>query len=184
VHRTVFAVEPFLVGGAPSWRAARVRRPVRPACDARPRDPRYLAIVSKAFTKESDDAPAPGPVRRGVAVPEPNYMTPAGARAARSELAAGPDDARARELADHLATAQVLEPPAARDTASLGASVTVEDASGKRTSYQIVGALEADARRGRVFWQSPIGEALYGARIGDEIVLPRGAVEIVAIDYA
>jgi transcription elongation GreA/GreB family factor len=139
--------------------------------------------VSKAFTKESDDAPAPRPVRRGVAVPEPNYMTPAGARAARSELAACTDADRVRELADHLATAQVIEPPEARDTASLGASVTVEDASGKRTTYQIVGALEAEPRRGQVFWQSPIGQALYGARVGDALALPRGEVEVVAIGY-
>jgi len=183
VHRTVFAVEPFrarraTVGACGGHAAARATGVRRVACN-----PRYAEIVSKAFTKESDDAPEPRQVRRGVAVPEPNYMTPAGARAARSELAAGGDDDRMRELADHLATAQVIEPPAARDTASLGATVTVEDASGKRTTYQIVGALEADARRGRVFWQSPIGEALYGARLGDAIVLPRGEVEIVAIAY-
>jgi transcription elongation GreA/GreB family factor len=140
--------------------------------------------VSKAFTKESDDAPEPRPVRRGVAVPEPNYMTPAGARDARVELAACTDPERVRELADHLATAQIIEPPAAGDTVSLGAAVTVEDASGKRTTYQVVGALEADAKRGRVFWQSPIAEALYGARIGDSLMLPRGEVEVVAIDYA
>jgi transcription elongation GreA/GreB family factor len=140
--------------------------------------------VSKAFTKESDDAPEPTLRRRGVSVPDPNYMTPAGMRAVRSELAVATDDARIRELTDHLATAQVIEPPPVRDTVSLGAQVTIEDASGRRTTYRIVGALEADARRGRVFWQSPIAEALYGARIGDAIVLPRGGeAEVVAIDY-
>lgn len=140
--------------------------------------------MSKAFTKEADDGPEPTMRRLGVAVPEPNYMTPAGVRAARSELATATDDARIRELTDHLATAQIIEPPAARDTASLGARVTIEDASGRRTTYQIVGALEADARRGRVFWQSPIAEALYGARVGDPIVLPRGGeAEVVAIAY-
>jgi transcription elongation GreA/GreB family factor len=34
-----------------------------------------------------------------------------------------------------------------------------------------------------VFWQTPIGQALYGARVGDEVVLPRGEVEVVAIAY-
>jgi transcription elongation GreA/GreB family factor len=137
-----------------------------------------------AFTKESDDAPPPKPPRRGVPVPEPNYMTPAGERAARLEAATCSDAARLRELTDHLATAQVIESPADRGTVSLGAEVTVADASGTRTTYRIVGALEADARRGRVFWQSPIGEALYGARAGDAVVLPRGEVEVVAVDYA
>jgi transcription elongation factor GreB len=141
--------------------------------------------MSKAFTKEADDAPAPRAPRRGVPVPEPNYMTPAGERAARSELASCRDDDRARELTDHLATAQLIEPPADRSTVSLGATVTIEDESGRRTTYRIVGALEADARRGFVFWQSPIAAALYGARQGDPIVLPRGGeAEVVAIAYA
>jgi transcription elongation GreA/GreB family factor len=146
----------------------------------------YSSQVSKAFTREADDdAPEPRPPRRGVPVPEPNYMTPAGARAARQELATCTDEARIHELTDHLASAQIIEPPAARDAASLGATVTIEDAAGKRTKYRIVGALEADARRGLLFWQSPLAEALYGARIGDSISLPRGGeVEVVAIDYA
>jgi transcription elongation GreA/GreB family factor len=138
--------------------------------------------VSKAFTKESDDVPPPRAARRGVPVPEPNYMTPAGARAARSELTTATDEDRVRELADHLATAQILPPPADRDTVSLGAEVTL-DSSGRRTTYRIVGALEADARRGWLNWQSPIGQALYGARVGDAVVLPRGEAEVVAIDY-
>jgi transcription elongation GreA/GreB family factor len=139
-------------------------------------------VVSKAFTRESEDVPEPRVHRRGVPVPEPNYMTPAGARAARSELAACTDEDRARELSDHLATAQVVE-PTERDTVSLGATVAIEDESGKRTTYRIVGALEADARRGLVFWQSPVARALYGARVGDAVTLPRGEVEVVAIDY-
>ena len=140
--------------------------------------------MSKAFTKDDDDAPAPPPLRRGVPVPEPNYMTPAGARAARAELAAATDGARARELAEHLATAQILEPPADRGGVSLGAEVTVVDESGARTVYRLVGALEADPRRGWISWQSPIAQALYGARVGDTIARPRGGdAEVTAIDY-
>jgi transcription elongation GreA/GreB family factor len=155
------------------------------SCDSCDRPLRStVRSVSKAFTKESDDTPEPPPVRRGVPVPEPNYMTPAGAQAARHELAGCTDDARLRELTDHLATAQLVEPPADRDVASLGATVTIEDASGKRTRYRIVGALEADPRRGLVFWQSPLAGALYGTRVGDAVTLPRGGeAEVVAIDY-
>lgn len=141
--------------------------------------------MSKAFTKESDDVPEPKAQRRGVSVPEPNYMTSAGERAARNELATCTDEERIRELTDHLATAQIIEPPADRHVVSLGATVTIEDESGRQTKYRIVGALEADARRGFVFWQSPIAEALYGAHVGDAITLPRGTeAEIIAIDYA
>jgi transcription elongation GreA/GreB family factor len=140
--------------------------------------------VSKAFTKESDDVPEPRARRRGVPVPDPNYMMPESARRARDELTTCTDEDRVRELADHLATAQIIEPPADRSVASLGATVTVEDESGRRTAYRIVGALEADARRGLVFWQSPIAEALYEARAGDELTLPRGVeVRVVAVEY-
>lgn len=139
--------------------------------------------MSKAFTRESDDAPEPKRQRRGVAVPEPNYMTPAGARAARHEAATCTDDDRLRELTEHLATAQIIDPPADRGTVSLGAQVTVADESGHRTTYRVVGALEADARRGLVFWRSPIAEALYGARVGDAVTLPRGEAEVIEIDY-
>jgi transcription elongation factor GreA len=111
-------------------------------------------------------------------------MTPAGARAARQELAACTHEARIRELTEHLATAQIIEPPADRSVAGLGAAVTIEDAAGKRTRYRIVGALEADARRGLVFWQSPLAEALYGTRVGDPVTLPRGGeAEVVAVEY-
>lgn len=140
--------------------------------------------MSKAFTRETDDPREPRPQRRGVPVPEPNYMTPAGARAAREELASCTDEARIHELTGHLETAQIVEPPAARDTASLGAAVTVEDGSGRRTRYRIVGALEADAKRGLLFWQSPLAGALYGTRVGDTVVTPRGdELEVVAIEY-
>ena len=139
--------------------------------------------MSKAFTKESDDVPADKPRRRGVPVPDPNYLTPAGERALRREAATCTDEDRLRELTEHLATAQVLEPPADRTAVSLGADVVVEDASGQRTTYRLVGALEAEPRRGHVFWQSPIGEALYGARVGDAVSLPRGEFEVVSISY-
>jgi transcription elongation GreA/GreB family factor len=143
--------------------------------------------VSKAFTKEDDGAPIPPMRRRGVPVPEPNVMTAAGVQSARAELerlareAGDPD--RIRELSEHLATAEVVAPED-RGAVGLGAAVTVEDVSGKRTTYRLVGAIEADPRRGWLSWQTPIANALWGARLGDSIELPRGGeVEIVAIDY-
>ena len=144
--------------------------------------------MSKAFTKEDDDAPVPPARRRGVPVPEPNFMTAAGVQAARAELerlgreAGDPD--RIRELSDHLATAQVAE-VTDRAAVGLGASVTVADEHGARTTYRIVGAIESDPKRGQLSWQTPIATALWGARVGDSVELPRGDdVEIVAIEYA
>lgn len=124
--------------------------------------------------------------RRGAPVPEPNFVTPDGARAARAELdelaRTNGDVDRIRELSEHLATAQVVE-PSDRDVVGLGAIVTVEDEDGKRITYKLVGAIEADTKRGWVSWQTPIANALWNARVGDSVDLPRGTVEVVAIAY-
>jgi len=143
--------------------------------------------VSKAFTKETDELPEAPVRRRGLPVPELNLVTPAGLLAARAELEeltrVGGDADRVRELADHLSTAQAAEPPADRGEVALGARVTVEDDDGKHHVYELVGAIEADPKRGRLSWQSPLAQALWGMRVGDGVSLPRGDGEIVAIEY-
>ncbi|HEY5926522.1 MAG TPA: GreA/GreB family elongation factor [Kofleriaceae bacterium] len=145
--------------------------------------------MSKAFTKEDDETPQPPLRKRGVPVPDPNFVTPSGARAARAELEQlsrnGGDPDRIRELTDHLASAQEVSPAAAdRNVVGLGAAVTIEDEAGKRTTYKLVGAIEADTKRGWLSWQSPIANVLWGMRVGDSVELPRGdEVEIVGINY-
>ena len=148
----------------------------------------YASSVSKAFTKEDDDAPEAPARRRGVPVPELNMVTPRGLVAARAELEEllrrGSDPDRVRELTAHLSTAQPVEPPADRSEAALGATITIEDERGKRTTYRIVGAIEADPRHGYLGWQSPLAERLHGARVGDSVALPNGVeVEVVAVSY-
>ena len=130
--------------------------------------------MSKAFTREDDGGGPEEPARRrGVPVPEPNYVTAAGLAALRAEVATGD---RAKDIADHLATAQVLEPPT-DGRVGFGSTVTTSD--GK--TYRIVGAIEADPRTGAISWQSPLARALWGAREGDTVVTPRGEIEIVEI---
>lgn len=143
--------------------------------------------MSKAFTKENDDVPEAPVRRRGLPVPELNLLTPAGLAAARAELEqlarTGEDPDRVRELAEHLATAQAAEPPVDRGEVALGARVTVEDEAGARHVYELVGAIESDPKRGKLSWQSPLAQALWGLRVGDGVSLPRGDGEIVAIEY-
>jgi transcription elongation factor GreB len=150
--------------------------------------------MSKAFTKDDDGTPPPPPpARRGVPVPAgvPNCVTPAGHAAllaeqdhlGRTSPRTPEIDARLRELADHLATAQVTPPPADRAKGGFGARVTVETDGGTRATYHLVGAIEASPRDGAISWQSPIANALWDAAVGDAIALPKGDVEIVAISY-
>ena len=131
--------------------------------------------------------PEPPVRKRGIPVPELNFITAAGLTAARAELEAlsraGGDPDRVHELAAHLATAQVHE-PTNRDEAGIGATVVVENDAGKRSTYRIVGAIEADPKRGWLGWQSPLSEALFGTRVGDSVVLPNGdEVEVISVEY-
>lgn len=139
--------------------------------------------MSKAFTREDDDAPTPPMARRGLPVPVPNPITVAGLRALHAEIAAGASGERARELGDHLATATTVE-PTDLETVGFGATVTVVDDDDQRRTYRIVGAIEAAPRDGAINWQTPIATALHGARVGDVVTLPRGDVEVVAIRYS
>ena len=70
-----------------------------------------------------------------------------------------------------------------------GAIVTLEDEdTDTKVKYQIVGDLEADAKRGRISISSPIARALIGKTVGDrvEVAAPGGArsYEILKVHYA
>ena len=50
-----------------------------------------------------------------------------------------------------------------------GATVTVRDDADKPNRYQIVGMTESDARVGRISYDSPLGRALIGKQVGEEV---------------
>ncbi|MBT3586641.1 MAG: transcription elongation factor GreB [Halobacteriovoraceae bacterium] len=68
-----------------------------------------------------------------------------------------------------------------------GATVTVEDADGEGRIYSIVGADEINTEQGYISWFSPIGSALFGKTIDDEVTvkIPSGTLEltIVAVHF-
>ncbi|MBI3413736.1 MAG: GreA/GreB family elongation factor [Verrucomicrobia bacterium] len=169
--------------------------------------------MSKAFTRESDDA-ADEPARARVPSPLPpgakNYLTPGGAARLREELdrliqterprvAQLPDeterkrrlqfmDERIHQLGQSLATAEVTPPPQTPDgVVRFGATVTVRERDGSESSYRIVGVDETDSDRDWVSWLSPIARALLGARVGQRVrfKFPAGEkeLEIVSVAY-
>jgi transcription elongation factor GreA len=90
---------------------------------------------------------------------------------------------RLRELRRN---AVVVEPGAADGRVGLGTAVTVRDLeSGRQTVHTLVSAAESDPAGGRLSIDSPLGRALAGARVGDEIAFdaPRGRrrLEIVEL---
>ena len=74
------------------------------------------------------------------------------------------------ELEDKIARAEVIDPAKlSGDTIKFGATVTLVDEDNKKIRYQLVGQQEADARVGRISYNSPLGRALIGREVGDEV---------------
>lgn len=59
------------------------------------------------------------------------------------------------------------------DKVVMGATVTVE-MGGKKQTYTIVGAVEANPLEGKISDVSPIGKAMFGKTVGEEYTLPNG----------
>lgn len=70
-----------------------------------------------------------------------------------------------------LKKAVVVEHRPACDTVVFGSRVTVMEGEGREETYQIVGSAEADPGYGRISNESPLGKALLGHTIGDEVAV-------------
>ena len=82
----------------------------------------------------------------------------------------GQVEAQIAELEDRVSRAQIIDPASlSGDRVVFGATVTVLDDEEKPQRYQIVGQTEADARNGRISYDSPLGRALIGRQVGDEV---------------
>ena len=58
----------------------------------------------------------------------------------------------------------------------IGSIVTVTEGAGKKQDFHIVGSAEADPKEGKISNESPVGRALLGRRVGDEVQVsvPKG----------
>ena len=82
----------------------------------------------------------------------------------------GQVEAMIGEIEDRVSRAQIIDPSSlSGDRIVLGATVTVRDDGDKPQRYQIVGQTEADARQGRISYDSPMGRALIGKQVGEEV---------------
>ena len=166
--------------------------------------------MSKAFTKESDDAqedvrPLP---RRHIPPGVTNYITATGAKRLREELAELIEKKRAegtdvtsretieqrrvldriRQLQEILQSVVVAELPAGdRNRVGLGATVTVRDKDREEATYRIVGLDEANPDNDQISWLSPLAKHLMGKQVGERVRFPLPAgeqeLEILAVGY-
>jgi len=99
------------------------------------------------------------------------------------------NEGRIAELEDKLARADVIDiTKLSGDTIKFGATVTVIDEdTDKKAVYQIVGEVEADAKKGKISLTSPLARALIGKKKGAsvEVVAPGGAkaYEITKVEW-
>ena len=69
-----------------------------------------------------------------------------------------------------LKNAVMIDKTRASDSVGIGSYVTVvERGDDDDEMYQIVGSAEADPTRGRISNESPVGRALLGKRVGEEV---------------
>lgn len=82
----------------------------------------------------------------------------------------GQVEASIADIEDRLSRAQVIDPrDLSGDKIVFGATVTLLDDDNKPIRYQIVGQTEADAKTGRISYNSPLGRALIGKRVDEEV---------------
>lgn len=80
----------------------------------------------------------------------------------------------------------IIEEGGPTDRVGIGSHVTVAEEDGEPETYHIVGSAEADPKSGRISNESPLGRALLGYRVGDEITVnaPDGILSfrVIAIE--
>jgi len=82
----------------------------------------------------------------------------------------GQVEATIADLEDRLSRAMIIDPKTlSGDRVVFGATVTLLDEDQKKVKYQLVGQEEADARVGRISYNSPLGRALIGRQKGEEV---------------
>ena len=162
--------------------------------------------MSRAFVNEDNAAAqADLPVERQVSA-QPNYVTPAGLAQLQAKVdelqnlldreSAKGDLADKQRQADldrdwryfkhRLQSAQVVALTPSTDKVQIGNWVTFADKHDHQQRVQLVGEDQADAAHGLINWSSPLGRALLGARVGDEVQWKRPAgdleIEVLAIE--
>lgn len=82
----------------------------------------------------------------------------------------GQVEAQIADLEDRVSRAQIIDPTTlSGDRVVFGATVTLVDENEKPNKFQIVGQTEADAKAGRISYNSPLGKALIGRKVGEEV---------------
>lgn len=80
-------------------------------------------------------------------------------------------EGKIQELNSQIAYAEVIDPKTLKySKVVFGATVVLVDEEGKNEkTYQLVGEMESDLKQGKISVTSPVGRALIGHEVGDEV---------------
>ena len=78
-------------------------------------------------------------------------------------------EGRIQEIVEKLARASIVDPGESTGVAKIGSMVVIQQRDQSPETYLIVGSTEADPRRGKISWESPLGQALLNRHPGEEI---------------
>lgn len=92
-------------------------------------------------------------------------------------------ESRIAEIEDILLNADIIK-AGKKSNVALGSTVELKTGN-KTVTYSVVGPVEANPIEGKVSNESPIGEALMGKKVGDDVTIktPKGSIayEIISI---
>jgi transcription elongation GreA/GreB family factor len=154
--------------------------------------------MSRAFVNEDNaTAHASPPVERPVSL-QPNYVTESGMAQLRArvdevqelhaEQATCGDKADQQLIAElerdlryfqqRMRSAQLVPPVTCTEIIQIGSWATFIDETGAQQRVCLVGEDQADVALGLINWASPLGRALLGAAVGDEVLWERPAGDL------
>ena len=97
-------------------------------------------------------------------------------------------EARILEIEAMLKNVEIIEDIKGKaKTVVIGCKVKVLDMEfGDEDEYRVVGSTEADSRQGKISDESPMGKALLGKKIGDEVIFeaPAGEFKVKILEIS
>jgi transcription elongation factor GreA len=97
------------------------------------------------------------------------------------------NDARIAELEDILARVQVVKAGSGIPSeVQIGVSIQLEAGGGKRMNMSLVGSHESDVFSSKISNESPLGAALMGKKVGDQVEVkgPKGSQTYKVLELA